>query len=79
MTPPENEFKLLMLCQDQVQELPPDSRVLAHRRIARWACLPLGGTMLGIQAHPEFPKDYVSAIIQDREQRIGEAKTARCF
>ena len=75
MTPTENEFKLLMLCQDQVQELPPDSRVLAQSPDCPVGMFTVGQAMLGIQAHPEFPKAYVSAIIQDREQRIGEAKT----
>ena len=75
MAPPEDEYKLLMLCQDQVQELPPDSRVLAQAPDCPVGMFTVGHTMLGIQAHPEFSKDYVSAIIQDREQRIGEAKT----
>ena len=74
MAPPERNYKLLMLCQDQVQELPPGSRVLARAPDCPVGMFTVGSTMLGIQAHPEFSKDYVGAIIQDRLQRIREAK-----
>lgn len=75
MIPPANEYNLLMLCQDQVQELPPDSRVLARAPDCPAGMFMVGETMLGIQGHPEFSKEYISAVIQDRAQRIGEAKT----
>ena len=75
MAPPEKEYRLLMLCQDQVQELPPDSRVLAQAPDCPVGMFTVGDTMLGIQAHPEFSKEYVGALIQDRIQRIGESKS----
>ena len=75
MAPPENEYKLLMLCQDQIQGLPPDSQVLARTADCPVGMFTVGRTMLGIQAHPEFSKDYVSAVIQNRVGRIGEAKS----
>ncbi|MCB9288110.1 MAG: gamma-glutamyl-gamma-aminobutyrate hydrolase family protein [Lewinellaceae bacterium] len=74
MAPPEKEYKLLMLCQDQIQELPPDSRVLAQAPDCPVGMFTVGRTMLGIQAHPEFPKAYIDAIIRDREPRIGTDK-----
>lgn len=75
MTPPEEEYRLLMLCQDQVQELPPGSRVLARAADCPVGMFTVGRNMLGIQAHPEFSKDYVGALIQDRVGRIGEDKS----
>jgi hypothetical protein len=33
-----------------------------------------GDSMLGIQAHPEFPKAYSEALLLDRIERIGGAR-----
>ena len=33
-----------------------------------------GDSMLGIQAHPEFPKAYSEALLLDRVERIGEER-----
>jgi len=74
MVPPERNYRLLMLCQDQVQELPPGSRVLASAPDCPVGMFTVGNSMLGIQGHPEFSRDYVGAVIQDRLQRIGEAR-----
>lgn len=75
MAPPESEYNLLMLCQDQVEELPPGSRVLARAADCPVGMFTVGTNMLGIQGHPEFSKGYVGALIQDRVQRIGEEKS----
>jgi hypothetical protein len=34
----------------------------------------VGDSMLGIQAHPEFPKAYSEALLLDRVERIGEER-----
>jgi GMP synthase (glutamine-hydrolysing) len=34
----------------------------------------VGDRILGIQGHPEFTKDYVKTIIEDRNNRIGVEK-----
>ncbi|MCB9303244.1 MAG: amidotransferase [Lewinellaceae bacterium] len=70
-------LKLLMSCQDQVQSLPPDSRVLASAADCPVGIFSVGDSMLGLQAHPEFPKAYMEALIRDRVQRIGEEKAMK--
>ncbi len=72
--PPRKSFNLLMLCQDQIKALPPDSRVLASAADCPVGMFMVGKHMLGIQAHPEFLKPYVKAIIKDRKERVGAPK-----
>ncbi|MCB0571101.1 MAG: hypothetical protein KDC66_15110 [Phaeodactylibacter sp.] len=74
MQPQQPAYKLLMLCQDQVVALPPDSRLLASAADCPVGMYQIGDHMLGIQAHPEFSKAYVEAVIRNRIQRIGEEK-----
>jgi GMP synthase-like glutamine amidotransferase len=71
MTPSLPRFKVLMSCRDQVLELPPGARVLAssdHCPVAMFRV----GTMLGVQAHPEFPVEYAAALVRHRRLLIGE-------
>jgi len=63
-----------MMCQDQVLALPPDSTLLAQTPDCPVAMFRVGKKMLGIQAHPEFPKKYNKALMELRIERIGERK-----
>jgi len=74
MNPARSVFNLLMMCQDQVLQLPPDSTLLAQTSDCPHAMFRVGNKMLGIQAHPEFPKDYDKALMELRIERIGAAK-----
>ncbi len=74
MTPFAPSFNLLMLCQDQVVRLPPDSTVLAQTADCPVGIFRVGETMLGIQAHPEFVADYNRALMEDRAGRMGREK-----
>ena len=74
MNPPLSDFNLLMMCQDQVLSLPPDSTLLAQTPDCPIAMFRVGKKMLGIQAHPEFPKNYNKALMELRVERIGERK-----
>jgi GMP synthase-like glutamine amidotransferase len=70
MEPPLGTVSLLMSCQDQVEELPPGSTVLAgnaHCPVGMFRC----GAMLGIQGHPEFEPEYAAALLTKRRERIG--------
>lgn len=70
MQPPLATVSLLMSCQDQVQELPPGSVVLAgnaHCPVGMFRC----GRMLGVQGHPEFEPEYAAALLTSRRERIG--------
>ena len=75
MNPVQSVFNLLMMCQDQVLQLPPESTLLAQASNCPHAMFRIGNNMLGIQAHPEFPKNYDKALMELREERIGTEKT----
>lgn len=72
MQPPQDSFNLLMSCQDQIKILPQDAKVLAGNEKCPIAMLQVGGRMLGIQAHPEFSKEYVQLLMELRVDRIGK-------
>ena len=78
MIPPLKAVHVLMSCQDQVEELPPDAVVLAgddHCPVGIFRV----GRMLGIQGHPEWIPGYAEALLAHRAARIGEerARAAR--
>ena len=74
MEPFQSEFNLLMSCQDQVLELPPDSTVLAETADCSVGMFRVGERMLGMQAHPEFSVAYMRALLEGRRARIGGEK-----
>ena len=77
MNPPQDRINLLMMCQDQVHQLPPNSTVLASADDCPVAMFRVGERMLGVQAHPEFPLLYEEALMRSRVERIGAEKTAK--
>jgi GMP synthase-like glutamine amidotransferase len=54
---------LLMMCQDQVVVLPPDTTVIARSPMCPNAVIRVGKNMLGIQGHPEFSVDFEEKLI----------------
>ena len=74
MNPVRSTFNLLMMCQDQVVDLPSEATLLAQTSDCPNAMFRVGDRMLGIQAHPEFPKDYDKALMEFRVDRIGAGK-----
>ena len=79
MTPFQKSFNVLMLCQDQVQELPPNSTVLASGIDAPIGMFRVGMNMLGIQGHPEFTKEYDQALTEARTEKIGALKVKKAI
>ncbi len=77
MEPYLDKLNLLMMCQDQVMELPENAARLASAADCPNAMIMVGQTMLGVQAHPEFPHSYDRALMELRKERIGEEKVAR--
>ena len=71
MQPFQTKLNVLMSCQDQVLQLPPGSKVLARSPLCPVAMFTVGGTMLGIQGHPEFTKEYDRALMEGRVGKIG--------
>ncbi len=66
-------LQLLMMCQDQVVELPQDARVVASSEQCRNGIIQVGSHFLGIQAHPEFTKSYNRMLMKNRVDRMGRA------
>jgi GMP synthase-like glutamine amidotransferase len=72
MQPVQSSLNLLMMCQDQVVEMPPDSALLAKSPTCPVSMFRVGDRMLGIQAHPEFSKAYNRALMEVRVDRMGK-------
>ena len=77
MSPSHQELNLLMMCQDQVMELPKHATIHAQTDDCKVGIFTVGDHMLGIQAHPEFTKAYNMALMLDRTMRIGEEKVEK--
>lgn len=77
MDPVQDTFNLLMMCQDQILELPPNTDVLASTDDCPHAMILWKEHILGIQAHPEFPAAYDQALIELRRERISDEKVER--
>ena len=76
MQPFQNQLNLLMMCQDQVVQLPEGAEVLAGNPMCEVGMFQVGETMLGIQAHPEFSKAYDRTLMELREERMGAETVA---
>ena len=74
MLPDCKSYKTLMLCQDQVQTLPPDSTILSTSPECPIGMFILGDCFLGIQGHPEFSIAYNQAVFESRIKKIGKEK-----
>lgn len=73
MIPELSAVNLLMSCQYQIQELPPNSKVIAKAPKCPVGMIQIGDKMLGIQGHPEFSVEYVKFLMESRINRIDES------
>lgn len=73
MQPYQDHINLLMMCQDQIIELPPQSEILGSSDLCPVGIFQVGETMLGIQAHPEFSKAYDRVLMETRKHIMGDA------
>jgi len=74
MRPEQSSCGLQYMHQDQVERLPEGGVVIGRSDHCPVAMFRAGDSMLGIQAHPEFPKAYSEALLLDRIERIGGAR-----
>ena len=72
MRPAKMSVNFLMMCQDQVMELPPNTIQLGGNEACPNAIIQVGQRMLGIQAHPEFSRKYDQTLMEARVERIGK-------
>ena len=73
MQPPKAEIRIQHMHQDQVQRLPEGSVLLGRSPHCEVGMFRVGETMLGIEGHPEFTKEFGSALIEWRRERLGGA------
>ena len=71
MEPALDRCALYFIHQDQVMELPPGAETLGGNDFCPNAIYTIGERVLGIQGHPEFPRDFVAYVIQERKERFG--------
>lgn len=67
----QSSIALLASHQDQVVEMPANSQLIASSDFCPIAGF-LKGSILAMQGHPEFTKDYTEALIRTRLDRIGK-------
>ncbi|MFK7970266.1 MAG: amidotransferase, partial [Bacteroidia bacterium] len=71
MKPFQPSLNLIMMCQDQVLDLPPETKVLAGSPQCPVAIMQIGERMLGIQAHPEYTPAYDQILMEKRAHKMG--------
>lgn len=73
MSPVLDDLTLLISHQDQVTKLPENATLLASSEFCPIASYCIGDQVLCFQGHPEFVHDYSRALLDLRQQHIGEA------
>ena len=77
MSPDLEELTLLISHQDQVTQLPEKATLLASSEFCPIASYCIGDQVLCFQGHPEFVHDYSRALLDLRQQHIGEPAYSR--
>ena len=57
---------MLMLCRDQVTQLPQNAVLFAQHEQCAIAGFVLGDHCICLQGHPEFSNQYLESVIKDR-------------
>lgn len=73
MRPGHDTLSLLVSHQDQVIEPPVEAALIAEYALCPYDMLEIGGHMLTMQGHPEFPKEYARALMIKRRDALGES------
>ncbi|GHE21707.1 glutamine amidotransferase-related protein [Halomonas urumqiensis] len=74
MTPPRTTLDLVVSHQDQVERLPPETRVLAGSDFCPYYLMQVGEHFLGVQGHPEFSPAYSRDLMALRRSLVGEQR-----
>lgn len=72
MQPERRSLSLVVSHQDQVMALPPGADLLAGHEFCPHDILQIGEHTLTFQGHPEFPKAYSRATMEQRRGLVGE-------
>lgn len=77
MSPDLEDLTLLISHQDQVTQLPKNATLLASSDFCPIASYCIGDQVLCFQGHPEFVHSYSRALLDLRQQHIGEPTYTR--
>lgn len=69
---PSDTLSMRASHQDQVVEMPADSKLIAGSDFCPIAGFQTGEHILSMQGHPEFSREYSKSLIEKRVERIGE-------
>ncbi|GGU69882.1 amidotransferase [Pseudomonas laurentiana] len=72
MTPAIEDLTLLISHQDQVTRLPENATLIASSEFCRYAAYHIDDQVLCFQGHPEFVHDYSRALLDLRQQHLGD-------
>lgn len=72
MSPQVEELTLLISHQDQVTALPENATVIASSDFCPYAAYHIGDQVLCFQGHPEFIHDYSRALLELRQEHLGQ-------
>ncbi|MDD1014878.1 amidotransferase [Pseudomonas rubra] len=72
MSPQVEELTLLISHQDQVTRLPDNATVIASSDFCPNAAYHIGDQVLCFQGHPEFIHDYSRALLELRQDSLGQ-------
>ena len=70
MHPWKPDLNILVSHQDQVHQLPENSKVLASSEFCPFYMIQVDDNVLGIQGHPEFTKGYSADLMERRRGNI---------
>ena len=72
MSPALDQLTLLISHQDQVTQLPENATLIASSDFCPNAAYAIGDQVLCFQGHPEFIHDYSRALLDIRQQYLGD-------
>ena len=72
MSPVVEDLTLLISHQDQVTALPENATVIASSEFCPYAAYHINDQVLCFQGHPEFIHDYSRALLDLRQEHLGE-------
>lgn len=64
-------YQLIYSHKDQVESLPPKSKVLASSDFCQYAAWFIGDQVLSFQGHPEFTPEYFCRLLERRRDDVG--------
>ena len=72
MTEAPKSIGLVVSHQDQISELPKETKVLATNDFCPFSMIQVGESFIGIQGHPEFSRVYSADLMELRKNIIPE-------